>query len=64
MIKKCPNCRARYKEEIICYRCGFDYTLTLNCMNKSLFSELIPFKLKLQIKFPFVPTLSHTMRIK
>ncbi len=34
-MEKCPNCRAEFKGEIACYRCGFDYGRTLSCERES-----------------------------
>lgn len=28
-MEHCPNCRARYREGTVCYRCGMDLSLLL-----------------------------------
>ena len=30
-MEKCPNCKARRKEDSECYRCGFDFTYPILC---------------------------------
>ncbi len=30
-MEKCPNCNAKIKESIECYRCGFDFSHVIRC---------------------------------
>jgi len=34
-MEKCPNCKAGYKGERECYRCGFDFQYSLLCEAES-----------------------------
>ncbi|MCP4753292.1 MAG: hypothetical protein GY866_20570 [Proteobacteria bacterium] len=35
-MEKCPSCRARFKGELECYRCGFDYQFALRCEREGI----------------------------